>query len=178
MVVFDTSVLLLALDPSTDPPLDPKTNAPLERAGERIEHLIDTLSNEKQTIIIPTPVLSEIMVYAGAAGPKWLQYFNSTAVFRIAPFDQRAAIEAALSIRDSLDRGGIRIDASDSAISRGKVKFDRQIVAIAKTEGAEAIYSDDDHIFTIGKAAGLRVYRTAELDPPPEDPQQTMKFDE
>ncbi|MEO0852846.1 MAG: hypothetical protein AAFY15_05005 [Cyanobacteria bacterium J06648_11] len=123
-------------------------------------------------------MLSEIMVYASAAGPKWLQHFNSTAVFRIAPFDQRAAIEAALSIRDSLDRGGLKIDASDPGISRGKVKFDRQIVAIAKTEGANTIYSDDGHIFTIGKAAGLRVYRTADLDLPPKDQQQTLKFDE
>lgn len=178
MVIFDTSVLLLAVDPSADPPLDPNTDAPLERASERIEHLIDTLSTEKRTIIIPTPVLSEIMVYAGTAGPKWLQYFNTTSVFRIAPFDQKAAIEAALSIRDSLDRGGLKIDASDSAISRGKVKFDRQIVAIAVVEGADTIYSDDDHIFTIGKAAGLRVYRTADLDLPPEDPQQKMNFED
>ena len=56
MVVFDTSVLLLALDPSTKPPLDPATNAAVFRAGERIEHLIDTLSADKKTIIIPTPV--------------------------------------------------------------------------------------------------------------------------
>ncbi len=178
MVVFDTSILLLALDPSTSPPLDPNTNAPLERANERIEYLIDTLTNDKQTIVIPTPVLTEIMVYAGAAGPKWLQYFNSTAAFRIAPFDQKAAIEAALSIRDSLDRGGLKIDASESGVSRGKVKFDRQIVAIAKSEGAEVIYSDDKHIFKIGRAAGLRIYRTTELDLPPEDPQQKMYFDE
>jgi len=178
MVVFDTSVLLLALEPSASAPLDPVTNAPLERASERIEYLIDQLAESKQTIIIPTPVLSEIMVYAGAAGPKWLQYFNGTAVFRIAPFEQRAALEAALAIRDSLERGGLKIDASDASISRGKVKFDRQIVAIAKVEGAEAIYSDDEHIFTIGKAAGLRVHRTADLDLPPEDPQQSMDFDD
>ncbi|PZQ48766.1 MAG: hypothetical protein DI556_13185 [Rhodovulum sulfidophilum] len=178
MVVFDTSVLLLALDPSTAPPLDPVTKTPLPRAIERVEHLIHQLAEEKQTIIIPTPVLTEIMVYAATAGVRWLQYFNGTAVFRIAPFDQRAAIEAAISIKDSLDRGGLRIDATDSGVSRGKVKFDRQIVAIAKVEGADAIYSDDDHIASIGKATGLRVHRTWELDLPPEDPQHSMKFDE
>ncbi len=178
MVVFDTSVLLLALDPRTDPPLNPDTKAPLEKASERIEYLIDTLTTDKQTIIIPTPVLSEILVYAGAAGAKWLQYFNTTSAIRIAPFDQRAAIEAALSIKDSLDRGGVRIDAGDSNISRGKVKFDRQIVAIAKTEGADAIYSDDQHIHTIGQGVGLRVHRTIDLPLPPEDPQQALKFEE
>jgi len=176
MVVFDTSVLLLALDPSTKPPLDPSTGAPLAKARERIEHLIDTLSSDKQTIIIPTPVLSEIMVYAGTAGPKWLQFFNSASVFRIVSFDQKAAIEAALSIRDSLDRGGIKIDASDSSVSRGKVKFDRQIVAIAKAEGANAIYSDDSDILKYAKSAGLRAYGSADLDLPPEDPQIPMDF--
>lgn len=178
MVVFDTSVLLLALDPSTKPPLDPATETPLLRANERIEHLIDTLSTNKQTIIIPTPVLSEVLVYAGAAGQKWLQYFNTTSVFRVVPFDQKAAIEAALSIRSSLDRGGLRIDASDPGVTRGKVKFDRQIVAIAKAEGAEIIYSDDADIIKYGKDAKIRTVQTASLDLPPEDPQQEMKFHE
>lgn len=178
MVVFDTSVLLLVLDPSTKPPLDPNTGAPLEKAQERIEHLIDTLSSDKQTIIIPTPVLSEIMVYAGAAGPKWLQFFNSASVFRLASFDQRAAIEAALAIRDSLDRGGLKIDASEGSVSRAKVKFDRQIMAIAKVEGADTIYSDDSDVIGYAKKGGLRAYRTSDLDPPPEDPQQVLKFEE
>lgn len=178
MVVFDTSVLLLALDPSTKPPLDPETNGPLLRAGERIEHLIDTLSTDKQTIIIPTPVLSEILIYANLAGPKWLQYFNTTSVFRVVPFDQKAAIEAALSIRSSLERGGLRIDASDPGVTRGKVKFDRQIVAIAKAEGADMIYSDDADIIKYAKDAKIRTTQTINLDLPPEDPQQNLKFDE
>lgn len=50
-------------------------------------------------------------------------------------------------------------------------------MAIAKVEGADVIYSDDDHVSTIGKASGLRVYKTAELDLPSEDSQQSMKFD-
>ena len=177
MVVFDTSVLLLALDPTTKPPIDPTTGNVLDRAGERVDHLIETLANDKRTIVIPTPVISEVLVYAGAAGPRWLEYFNITSVFRIASFDQKAAIEAALFIRDSLDRGGLKIDASDSTVSRGKVKFDRQIVAIAKAEGASTIYSDDDDIFKYAKKAGLRAYRTADLDLPPDDPQQAMDFE-
>lgn len=176
MVVFDTSVLLLTLDPDAGCPLDPNTNAPLEKARERIEYLIATLSAAKETIIIPTPVLSELMVYAGEAGPKWLQFFNETAAFRVASFDQKAAIEAAISIRDSLNRGGLKIDALDPGVSRGKVKFDRQIVAIAKAEGAGAIYSDDDDIVKYARDAGLNAYRTADLDLPPEDPQQSLEL--
>ena len=177
IVVFDTSVLLLAIDPSVNPPLDPSTNAPLSRAAERIEYLIERLAEEKSIIVISTPVLSEILIYAGGAGAKWLQYFNGTAVFRIAAFDQKAAVEAALSARDAIERGGMKVDAPNSSASRAKVKFDRQIVAIAKAEGASAIYSDDDHVARIGKAAGLQVYTTAELDLPPDDPQQSLTFE-
>lgn len=176
MVVFDTSILLLALEPSIPAPMDPVTKAPIERAAERVEHLIDQLTDEKTTIVIPTPVLSEILVYAGPAGPRWLQKFNDTSVFRIAPFEQRAALEAALSIRASLERGGLKIDASESTISRGKVKFDHQIVAIAKVEGADAIYSDDRHIRNIGTASGLQVYGTGDLPLPPEDAQSSMNL--
>ena len=178
MVVFDTSVLLLALDPGTRSPLDPATGNPVHDAQARVDHLIQTLANEKQTIILPTPVISEILVYAGKAGPAWLDYFNTTSVFRIASFDQKAAIEVALSIRDSLDRGGLRIDATDSAVSRGKVKFDRQIVAIAKAQGADTIYSDDADIIHYSKLAKLRALRTTDLEPPPQDPQQSMDFED
>jgi len=105
-----------------------------------------------------------------------LQYFNTTAVFRVVSFDQKAALEAALSIRSSLERGGLRIDASDPAVTRGKVKFDRQIVAIAKSENADVIYSDDADIIKYAKDTKMRTTQTASLDLPPENPQQKLNF--
>ena len=83
---------------------------------------------------MPTPVLSELLVYAGRAMQEYLQFFNDRMAFRIAPFDEKAAIEAALAHRDALERGGLRIDASNPDASRTKIKSDRQIVAIAKAE--------------------------------------------
>jgi len=177
MIVFDSSVILLVLDPRARPPLDPETQNPVSRASERIDYLIDVLSQKKETIIIPTPVLSEVLVYAGDALPKYLYFFNSKAVFRIAGFDQKAAIEAALSIKDSLDRGGLKIDVTDPAATRGKVKFDRQIVAIAKAEGATAVYSDDSDVLKYARNGGLQAFRTADLDLPPEAPQEELDFD-
>jgi hypothetical protein len=47
------------------------------------------------------------------------------------------------------------------------VKFDRQIVAIAKVEGAERIYSNDGDIQRYGKADGLQVIRLEDLESPP-----------
>lgn len=178
MVVFDTSVLLLVLDPDAKPPSDPDTGEPLEKAAERIEFLIESLTSKKEKIVIPTPVLSEVLVHAGDAMGPYLETLNGQATFRIAPFDQKAAIEAALAMSDAIQRGGHRIDAANQDATKTKIKFDRQIVAIAKAEGAHSIYSDDQDVHNYASRSGLTAYRTIDLDLPPEDPQQSLSFDE
>ncbi len=176
MVVFDSSVLLLVLDPNAKPPSDPGTGGAVEKAVERIEYLIENLTGDKEKIVIPTPVLSEVLVHAGDALQPYLDTLNHQAAFRIAPFDQKAAIEAALAMSDAIRRGGHRIDAANPDATKTKIKFDRQIVAIAKAEGAHTVYSDDDDVHNYAKRAGLSAYRTAELDLPPEDPQKALDF--
>ena len=177
MVVFDSSVLLLVLDPNAKPPNDPSTGQPLDKAADRIEYLIENLTADKEKIVIPTPVLSEVLVHAGDAMHKYLDILNGQAAFRIAPFDQKAAIEAALAISDAIKRGGLRHDAANPDATKTKIKFDRQIVAIAKSEGAQAVYSDDADVHSYAKHAGLDAYRTVDLDLPPEDPQTSLDFE-
>lgn len=94
MVVFDASVLLLVLEPGAKAPNDPETDAPVHRAAERIEFLIATLSAAREQIVIPTPVLSEVLVHAGAAMQPYLDTLNKQSVFRIVPFDQKAGVRA------------------------------------------------------------------------------------
>jgi hypothetical protein len=48
-----------------------------------------------------------------------------------------------------------------------KVKFDRQIVAIARVEGAERIYSNDDDIKRLGASDGIEVITLDDLELPP-----------
>ncbi|MDA2934247.1 hypothetical protein MYX82_07875, partial [Acidobacteria bacterium AH-259-D05] len=47
------------------------------------------------------------------------------------------------------------------------VKFDRQIVAIAKVENAHTIYSDDDHLKSYGEKVGIKVVSVSDLPLPP-----------
>lgn len=178
MVVFDSSVLLLVLDPNAKAPIDPDTGTAVEKAAERIEYLIETLAADKEKIVIPTPVLSEVLVHSGDALQPYLDILNGQATFRIVPFDQKAAIEAALAMSDAIRRGGHRIDAANPDATKTKIKFDRQIVAIAKAEGAHTVYSDDDDVHNYATRAGLNAYRTADLDLPPEDPQQSLDLEE
>ena len=58
--------------------------------------------------------------------------------------------------------------------TRAKLKFDRQIIAIALTRGETTIYSDDGDIARLGEALGLEAIRSHALPRPPEDPQLAL----
>jgi len=172
MVVFDTTVLLPVLWSGVPVPNHPQTGQPVERFHDRINYLVRLLEQEHTKIIIPTPVLSEILVRAGTAGPEYLAQINAESVFRTVAFDERAAVEVAAMTKNAIDAGDKRggVDATWN-----KIKYDRQIVAIAKVEGAVALYSDDLGVRTFGKRAGLTVIGSWELPLPPEDSQ--VSFD-
>ena len=166
MVLFDATALSLLLHPGAKPPNDAKGN-PVERAPERIENLVRTLEEEKAKIIIPTPAPSELLVVAGPEGAKYLTENNGRSCFKVSDFDQRAAVEAAVQIRSALKQGDKRQGVN---ATWAKVKFDRQIVAIAKVEGVQKIYSDDADVQKYGKALRNEVKRVDSLPLPP--PQQ------
>lgn len=78
---------------------------PITAPKERVEHLISELEAGGINIMIPTPVLSEVLVRAGAkASQQIVEELNRQSVFRIEPFDIRAAIEVATA-----GRAGIRV---------------------------------------------------------------------
>jgi hypothetical protein len=57
-----------------------------------------------------------------------------------------------------------------------KVKYDRQIVAIARGEGADITYSDNNDVRKLATQAGIAVRRIAELPLPPEMAQGRWDF--
>ena len=93
MPAFDATTLLLFLEPDARAPLDPATNEPVTDAKVRMDHLIETLEKRRETIVIPTPALSEVLVHANEAGPAYLEILNTTRCFRIAPFSLRVTSE-------------------------------------------------------------------------------------
>ncbi len=169
MVVIDATMLMPLLRPDIPVPGGP-SGAPIEKAKERIDHLVKELERDKTKIIVPTPVLSEILVRAGAeASGKIIEHLQKFAVFRIEPFDTRAAIEVAAMTRELLDSRQRKRGTSNSTWT--KIKFDRQIVAIAKVHNVTTIYSDDDDIRQIASRAKIKVIGLADLPLPPEDAQ-------
>jgi hypothetical protein len=163
-VVFDASFLIPLLDPEIKGSGD---------ADARLSFLVQTLDKARKKVIVPTPALCEVLIGAGDAAPQYLEILNRSARFKIAPFATRAAVEAAAAHREALRAG----DKKEGAPSWLKVKFDRQIVAIAKIEGADTIYSNDDDIARFSSRDGIAVVRLEQLASPPEKPQGELSFE-
>jgi predicted nucleic acid-binding protein len=163
MVAIDSTFLSLMLHPRAKPPKDPATGKPVERIGDRIEKLQEDLDGESERIILPTPVLSEFLILAGRDGPGYLEKLSGMKNILVKPFDQVAAVElAAVEVEDRLKEG----KRAGSASPWAKLRFDRQIVAIAKTNGATRIYSDDEDVMKFARRLGIEVIRTWELPLP------------
>jgi predicted nucleic acid-binding protein len=164
---FDANFLTLVLYPTADPPNDPATKRPVEYAGKRIAVLLDQLSKQGERIVIPMPVLAEVLVLVGAAGPEYVRLLDKSARFELAAFDERAAIENAATLADAISKGGKRSGLENTPWQ--KIKIDRQIVAIAKVRGVRTIYSTDSDIATLARQSGLDVRHLADIAVPDDD---------
>jgi len=170
IVVFDATVLLYFLDENVKPPKQAAADAPVDHCKERVEYLIASLQASKAKIIVPTPVLAEVLVRAGTAAPEWLRRLSKSQHFRLSAFDERAAVDFAMTQAERAVSG-----VKSASTTWAQAKFDAQIMAIAVVEQATVIYSDDAHI---KKAAGGRfeVLGIEDLPLPQEDPQSTFDF--
>jgi hypothetical protein len=101
------------------------------------------------------------LVRAGKGRAKLVSILSDTWRFQILPFDSRAAIEASELIAQ------IKTSKEPWA-TWAKVKFDIQIVSIAKAESVAAIYADDEDIERYAKRLKIPVIRICDLPLPPE----------
>ena len=157
MNIFDSSYLSIFLNANPPVPHD-RSGKSVRFFKERIEALVARLNASDEIIGVPAPALAEILVRAGAQRTLFVNILNDRYKFEIIPFGARAAIEAAELIdKIKEDTRGKRVE------TWAKVKFDTQIIAIAKAESATTIYSDDVGIETSAKRVGIRVLRICDL---------------
>lgn len=113
---------------------------------------------------IPTPVLTEFLCKADSAAQAIVETLKRSSAIRILPFDLKAARECALMYPRAIGAGLKRGAAKGEPYQ--KVKVDRQIVAIAKAEGANGLVSGDEGLLRLATDEGSTALRIQDLPLP------------
>lgn len=163
MIALDAVVLSLMIYRHSAVPKDFKTGMDIEHARERIDALIKKIEGESESIVIATPALSEALVVVAPDVQRHVAAIESQSCFKIRSFDKRAAIEIALRVKRAKEAGDKK---EGIPAAWDKIKYDHQIVAVAKVEGVSEIVSMDRHIHQNGKLWGIPVRNVSELPIP------------
>ena len=170
MVAFDNTVLSLLMFPDADL-RQGCGGQKVEYARERVLGLVQKLEDAREQVAVPAPALSELLVTDGVDVQDVLTTLRGSPFIRIESFDERAAVELAMRLREARKAGDQR---EGLPITKSAMKFDRQIVAIALVSGASVLYSDDDGVVKFAAACGLAVKRVTDLPVPAS--QQALEF--
>jgi rRNA-processing protein FCF1 len=175
MVVIDSTITMLLFRSDVPARLTDSKGKVIDHVSDRLAYLVKTIEASKSKMVIPSPVLSELLVRATVQETQSiLEEITSASVFRIEPFETRAAIELAVMTRAALAAGDKK---GGSTQPWAKVKFDRQIVAIARVVQASVIYTDDENLAATANAVGIPTMGLGDLPLPPESAQGKLPFE-
>ncbi len=172
IVALDNTFFTLMVNPSALPSGNWETGEEVTHCALRVQALIDKLSRSSVRVLVPTPALAEAMT-ASEGLEAAIEFMQSHDAFEPATFDFRAAYELAELTKSDPNADRRKAGEQDS---KQKVKFDRQIVAIAKVHGAGVLYTDDKRQSGFAKDAGLEVVHTWNLPLPIEFAQHDLDF--
>lgn len=155
-VVLDTSVLVFLINPGAPAPLDPATGECVTHCRERIEGLLEDFDASGVQLVVPTPVLSELLIRSGNRQAEVIAALSDKRSVQVAPFDVAAAVENA-ALRRS------RSSSKSPGETKKDVSFDLQILAIARVAGASKILTDDENLRKRASRAGLQTLGIADI---------------
>lgn len=167
MAVTDASLLIHLIDGNAEFATDDE-GGQVQYVQERITGLIEDLAKRRERLLIPTPVLAEVMVRTQEAADEMLAILKGYRVFRIADFDAKAALECSLMTAKAIDDGDKK---SGSNEPWQLVKIDRQLAAIASANNQTQIYTGDARLTKFLQMHGMTVTTIADL-PLPESARQ------
>ena len=170
MVAFDNTILSLPMFPDAEL-RQGSGGHKVEYARERVLGLVREIEDAGEQVVVPAPALAELLVTDGVDVQDVLTTLRGSPFIRIESFDERAAVELAMRLREARKAGDQR---EGLPITKSAMKFDRQIVAIALVSGASVLYSDDDGVVKFAAACGLAVKRVTDLPVPAS--QQALPF--
>ena len=163
-IIIDTNILVQVFsgNPKSEQVYtDPNNGDIVKDINLRAEALVGYISNGKGTVIIPAPVLAEYLIGIDKEHQiTHINMINGKSCFEIYSFDEIAAYECAnLPTLQELKQLDLNLIAS-------KIKFDRQIVSIAKASNIDEVWTHDKNIFEICKREGIVVKSLADISVP------------
>jgi hypothetical protein len=172
--LFDAGFISILFDDRARVPRDSKGKPVIEQAQARIDFLVQTITERRDKIIIPAPALTEFMLLAADRYRDYLTIIKRKAIFEIAGFDDPEAIELVEHWTKFGD--GKKLKAR-TAETWAKLKYDRQIAAIAVTRRVETIYSTDSDLEKYAEQLKIKYCGLADLPAPPSQ-QTSLLFEE
>lgn len=162
-IVIDTNILVQIMQNGSATDLyDPETGEVIQNAFERAEALVEWIDSIKGVVVLPAPVIAEYLLGIDRGHFQLhLDMLNGFKCIEISPFDQLAAIECAMLVSNQ------ELKQLDPDAKMAKLKFDRQILAVALASGAKEIWTHDKQLFKRSRAVGLPAKSLASIDPKP-----------
>ena len=118
---------------------------------EAVSKLIQALSSENAKVVVPTPALAQVLTHSPTKAEGWMRTLNTYSCFQVRPFDDKASFELTQILGESVS--GLR----------DILRFDRQIVAIAKVYAVSVLYADDEQVNQFAEQCGIHAKRLKDL---------------
>lgn len=166
-VVLDTNVFLQVIGNVKPGSVlyDPCNNMPVERAIDRAEALVEKIDAARGTVLIPTPVLAEVLIgLSPGQSADLVESIRQLSCFEMVSFDEIAAIECAGMITSQ----ELKAALADPSVTKAKFRFDRQILAIALANNVNEIWTHDKQLFEKAESLGMAVRSLGDIEPDPE----------
>lgn len=153
-VIFDTNFLTYFSDAAGG--FDFKPVDEFDTLEDRFDLLMEQLAASAKEVIIPAPVLAEVLAAKHANEENILSIISNEANIRISDFDKRQGIEFGCMYRN-IARG---------PENRNSFKFDMLILTCARVEGVRTIYTADKNLKKKAQDLGIQAISFQELERP------------
>lgn len=174
-VVLDTNVLLQVIGNVKPGSVlhDPRDSRPIERAIDRAEALVEKIDSAKGSVLIPAPVLAEVLIgLTPIQSAELIENIRQLSCFEMVSFDELAAIECAGMITPQ----ELKAALADPSVTKAKFRFDRQILAIALANNVNEIWTHDKQLFEKAASLGITVRSLGDIEPNPEQLEADLQY--
>lgn len=173
--VIDANVLMQVMGDCENGLICPITGEEISDLQNRTEALVQYFSDDAHMILIPAPVLAEILVrYEESTHQDVLNAIKSSPALQVAPFNEICAVECARI----LSKAEIK-QWQAAGDAKAKISVDRQVIATGIAYGADELWTHDDRVFkkvdSLAGETGMIARSLSEVDP---QPKQHSIFDE